>query len=79
MIIIWIFKCLIDVLMFCISVCIIQNMFVLTNFSLICVRYVGKMSRKENETPEEFGVRVQAATASALQLSTSNHTVADKV
>ena len=48
-------------------------------FSLIHVRYVGKMSRKENETPEEFGVRVQSATASALHLSTSNHTVADKV
>lgn len=37
------------------------------------------MSRKENESSEEFGVRVQAATASALHLNTSNHTVADKV
>ena len=46
---------------------------------LICVRYVGKMSRKESESAEEFGVRVQAATASALQLRTSNHTVSDKV
>lgn len=47
--------------------------------TLFTIKYVGKMSRKESETPEEFGVRVQAATASALHLNTSNHTVADKV
>lgn len=43
------------------------------------LRYVGKISRKESESSEEFGARVQAATASALNLNTSNHTVADKV
>ncbi|KAG0716935.1 Ancient ubiquitous protein 1 [Chionoecetes opilio] len=47
--------------------------------TLFTIKYVGKMSRKESETPEEFGVRVQAATAAALHLDTSQHTVADKV
>lgn len=47
--------------------------------TLFTIKYVGKISRKESESSEEFGVRVQAATASALNLNTSNHTVADKV
>lgn len=37
------------------------------------------MKRKESESADEFAVRVQAATASALKLTTTNHTVADKV
>lgn len=37
------------------------------------------MKRDESETAEEFSARVQTSTAAALNLQTSNHTVADKV
>ncbi|XP_069194839.1 lipid droplet-regulating VLDL assembly factor AUP1-like [Procambarus clarkii] len=47
--------------------------------TLFTIRYIGKMDRGENETVEEFAARVQIATAAALSVQTSNHTVADKV
>lgn len=37
------------------------------------------MKRGESETAEDFGARVQEATAADLCVQTSNHTVADKV
>lgn len=54
-------------------------------FTLFCpltvftIKYIGKISRIEGESPEDFSARVQSATATALGLQTSNHTVADKV
>ena len=37
------------------------------------------MRRGEAETPEEYASRVQVATAAALDMQTTNHTVTDKV
>ncbi|XP_042225774.1 lipid droplet-regulating VLDL assembly factor AUP1-like [Homarus americanus] len=47
--------------------------------TVFTIRYIGKMKRGESETSEEFAARVQVATAVALSVKTSNHTVADKV
>ncbi|KAK7070178.1 hypothetical protein SK128_003043 [Halocaridina rubra] len=47
--------------------------------TVFTVRYVGEFKRGESETAEEYGARVQSATAAALNIQTSNHTVADKV
>ncbi|KAK4306273.1 hypothetical protein Pmani_021895 [Petrolisthes manimaculis] len=47
--------------------------------TLFTIRYIGTVKRKEGESADEFAVRVQATTASALKLTTSHHTVADKV
>nr|XP_053654662.1 lipid droplet-regulating VLDL assembly factor AUP1-like [Cherax quadricarinatus] len=47
--------------------------------TLFTIRYIGKLERGESETVEEFAGRVQIATAVALGVKTSNHTVADKV
>ncbi|XP_071520096.1 lipid droplet-regulating VLDL assembly factor AUP1-like [Panulirus ornatus] len=47
--------------------------------TIFTIRYIGKMKRGESETAEDFGARVQEATAADLCVQTSNHTVADKV
>lgn len=47
--------------------------------TVFTVRYIGELKRGESETAEEYGARVQVATAAALNIQTSNHTVADKV
>ncbi|XP_066951618.1 lipid droplet-regulating VLDL assembly factor AUP1-like [Macrobrachium rosenbergii] len=47
--------------------------------TVFTVSYIGEMRRGESETPEEYGARVQAATAAALGIQATNHTVADKV
>lgn len=47
--------------------------------TIFTVKYVGEMKRGESETPEEYALRVQVATSSALDVQTTNHTVSDKV
>lgn len=51
--------------------CIIMN-----GFSF---RYIGKMTKVDSESVDEFALRIQKATSSALHLEASNHTVTDKV
>lgn len=42
-------------------------------------RYIGKMTKVDSESVDEFALRIQKATSSALHLEASNHTVTDKV
>ncbi|KAL7636311.1 UNVERIFIED_CONTAM: hypothetical protein RMT77_013070 [Armadillidium vulgare] len=46
--------------------------------TIFSVRYIGKFTKDDAESVEEFALRVQKATALSLNLQTTNHTVNDK-
>ncbi|KAB7502541.1 Ancient ubiquitous protein 1 [Armadillidium nasatum] len=49
-----------------------------TNGEVALMKYIGKFTKDDAESVEEFALRVQKATALSLNLQTSNHTVNDK-